>query len=183
MKSSHWGRQIWLLVVVSLMGAALAACTPDASASIISPALGEQLAAAEAGAEIVIQPTPELLKYADLTEEQVYAGMPADLAAAVAGADPAGGQTLALSSGCVGCHALDPNQQMTGPTWYNMGDTAANRVPGQGPAEYLHQSIVATNSYIVPGYPANIMPQIYNTTLSQDDLATLIAYLLSLHGQ
>ncbi len=183
MKSSHWGRQSLLWVAVWLMGAALAACTPNASASIISPNLGEQLAAIEAGAEIVVAAPVEVPKLADLTEEQIYAGMPDDLAAAVKSADPAGGQTVSLGNACIGCHALDPNQQMTGPTWYNLGDTAVGRVPDLGPAEYIHQSIVAPNSHVVEGYSANIMPQNYGTMLSQEDLATLIAYLISQHGQ
>jgi hypothetical protein len=72
---------------------------------------------------------------------------------------------------------------MTGPTWYNLGDTAVGRVPDLGPAEYIHQSIVAPNDHVVEGYSANIMPQNYGTMLSQEDLATLIAYLISQHGQ
>jgi mono/diheme cytochrome c family protein len=86
---------------------------------------------------------------------------------------------VALANGCIGCHALDPAAQMTGPTWYNLGNTAVTRIEGMSPAAYLHESIVATNDYIVDGYPQGVMPQNYGDTLSADDLNTLVAYLLA----
>jgi mono/diheme cytochrome c family protein len=124
-----------------------------------------------------------------MTPEQIFAGMPEDLAAAVQAADPAEGANIALAvavPSCTGCHFLDPTMAAAGPTWYNVGDTAVDhalRAGLPGPAEYLHQSIVAPGSFVVPGFTSGIMPETYDEALSQDDLATLISYLLSLNGQ
>lgn len=171
-----------LLVVAALM---LSACKPDADAMLISPQLGEQMvAAASAGPDAVAaaEPTPVPV-LADLTDEEIVAGLPDDFVTALAEADPANGETLSLTNGCVGCHALDPEAVMTGPTWHNMGDTAVGRVDGQSPALYLYNSIVEPNSYVNDGYPAGVMPQTYADTLSTEDLADVVAYLLSQNGQ
>jgi hypothetical protein len=62
-----------------------------------------------------------------------------------------------------------------------MGDTAANRQAGVSPANYIYTSIVAPNAYITPGYNSGIMPQNYADIISQEDLASLVAYLLIQH--
>lgn len=168
-----------LLLILAL---GVAACQPDARGAIISPQLGEQLAAQQAGGQIVIQPTPEPLTFDQLSEEEIYAGLPDDMLALVQNANPDNGQNVALVNGCIGCHALDPAVVMSGPTWHNMADTAVNRVSSQSPAQYIHESIVAPNAYVVSGYPANVMPQNYGDIISPEDLADLIAYLLNQHG-
>ncbi|MCB9138774.1 MAG: c-type cytochrome [Caldilineaceae bacterium] len=183
----NWLRQHRLMGVALLslvLGSLLAACAPDPATSIITPDLGPQLiAAARAKATGMEQPeAPALLTLADMSDEEIYAGLDGDLAAAIQAADPAGGETLATANACIGCHSLDPDVVMTGPTWHNIGDTAVNRVAGESPAYYLYQSIIDPNAYVVTDYPAGIMTQTYQDTLSQEDLATLIAYLLSLHG-
>lgn len=178
--------RIWNTVSVLLVAAVavllVSACAPDANASIISPQLGVQLAAQEAGQDIVAVPTEPPPLLASLSEEEIYAGVPEDLAAAIKSADPAGGQIISTANGCIGCHNLDPAAVMTGPTWHNVGDVAVARVSGQSPAEYLHQSIVNPGAHQVPNYPANIMPATYADTLSTENLATLIAYLLAQNG-
>jgi cytochrome c2 len=104
--------------------------------------------------------------------------LPADVAAALADADPDHGQQLTLANACIACHAFDPNQVMVGPTWYNIGNVAATRVPGESAEVYLYNSIVHPNAYVVEGYQPNIMLQIYGT-LSAQDKADMIAYLLA----
>ena len=158
------------------------ACTPNPTAAILSPDMGDQLAMEMAGGDVVAAtPTPVPL-LVNLTPEQIYAGLPEDLAVAVANANIENGPALATANACVGCHALDPNQQMTGPTWHNVGDHAIGRVPGVSPAEYLHQSIVAPATFLVPNYP-NVMPQTYGEQLATQELGDLIAYLLAQNGQ
>ncbi|MCB0157073.1 MAG: c-type cytochrome [Caldilineaceae bacterium] len=179
MKFLHRGRVALFIGLLALLSIGLAACKPDASADIISPGLGERMIAARtSGAVVAAEPTP-MPVLADLTPEEIYAGLPDDVLAAVQNADPAAGETLALSNGCVGCHSLDPAAQMTGPTWYNIGNTAVSRVPGESPAAYLYHSIIEPNAHVVEGYPQGIMPQTYADSLSVDDLGTLVAYLLS----
>ncbi len=170
-----------LLCLIILVSIVVAGCTPNANAQLISPQLGAQLYAEEADAEIVVEPTPAPVLFAELTPEEVTAGLPEDFAAALAAADPSQGENLALINGCVGCHNTDPAIQMTGPTWNNAADHAANRVPGQSPALYLYTSIVNPGAYVVPGYPSGVMPATYADTIPTEDLANLVAYLLTLH--
>ena len=178
MKSNRVQRRMWWLASLLLIVLVAAACAPDATQLIISPQLGEQLAALEAGQVVVAAVPTEAPKLSSLTPEEVVAGLPEDVAAALAVADPANGAQVALVRGCIGCHALDPNMVMTGPTWYHMGDVAVSRVAGEGPALYLYHSIVGPGLYVVPNYPNNIMPANYNEQLSVQELADLIAYLL-----
>lgn len=160
----------------------LSGCVSDASAEIISPNLGTIEVAQLEGSQIepvVEEAAPTL---AELTEEQIFAGLPPAVADAIPNADLAAAETLALTSGCTGCHSLDPDQVMTGPTWYNIGNTAVARAlaaGNAGPADYLFTSIHAPNDYIVPDYPTNIMPQTYDEQLSDQEFADMVAYLLA----
>jgi mono/diheme cytochrome c family protein len=70
---------------------------------------------------------------------------------------------------------------MTGPTWHELADHAANRQPGTSPANYIYTSIVNPGAYIVPNYPSGVMPATYAETIPPEDLANLVAYLLTLH--
>jgi cytochrome c2 len=180
MKFSQLRRRLgWLPAVLFVSVVVLAACAPNPNQLIISPDLGEQMIAREAGNQVVrAEPTP-LPQLAALTPEQIVAGLPEDLATAVINGDAARGEQLALQNGCVGCHGLDPNVTMTGPTWYNIGNTSVGREPGVSPAAYLDHSIVNPGEYIVPDYPDNIMPRNYGEILSVQDQGDLIAYLLA----
>lgn len=176
-----------MCAIVALLVAA--ACAPDVSTAIISPELGEKLAAQLAGESIVREPTPVPPKLAELTPEEVFAGVPEELASAIQAADPSAGAQIALTaspSPCAGCHSLDPSAVTAGPTWHNVGDMAVvhGRMAGSpGPAEYLHQSIVNPGAFVVPNFVPGVMPGTYGETLGDDDLATLIAYLLAQNGQ
>lgn len=112
--------------------------------------------------------------------DPVLAGLPAPIVAALAHADPEHGQQLTLSNACIGCHNVNPAVQMTGPTWHNIANTAATRVPGESAGLYLYHSIIRPNQYVVPGYQPGIMIQTYQDMLSDQDLADIIAYLLTL---
>jgi cytochrome c2 len=109
-------------------------------------------------------------------------GLPEEMIAAMANADAARGQQLTLTNACIGCHNTDPSMPMVGPTWHNMGTTAETRVEGMSSGLYLYNSIIHPNDHVVEGYQPNIMLQIYGT-LPNQDLADIIAYLLSLQEQ
>jgi len=179
MKAVLHVRRALNMVLIFLILLAVSACAPNPEAEIVSPQLGAQLAAREAANVVEAIPTPEPLRLANMSEEEITAGLPAEIATALASADPANGESLSLANACIGCHALDPNQQMTGPTWFHVGDTAANRVPGESPAHYLYNSIVSPNAFVNAGYPSNVMPQNYRDILDDQALADLVAYLLS----
>jgi cytochrome c1 len=46
--------------------------------------------------------------------------------------------------------------------------------------EEIHQSITDPGAVVVDGFPDSLMPQIFEATLSSDELNDLIAYLKSL---
>ncbi len=103
--------------------------------------------------------------------------------------DPVAGEALAVSQACTVCHIDAP----TGPAWLptgdqpGIGDRASSRLAdptytgaASTPEQYLLESIVNTNVYIVNGFSANVMPPTYGGTLTSQNVADLIAYLLTL---
>lgn len=113
-----------------------------------------------------------------------------DIAQALPAGDPERGKQLAEGSlGCSGCHVLAE----VGPAWMASGDQpgigaraesrfAQDDYTGQASdaQQYLVESVVQTNAFIVSGYQPNIMPQNYGERLTAQDLADLIAYMNSL---
>ncbi|MEZ4618923.1 MAG: c-type cytochrome [Caldilineaceae bacterium] len=180
-------RNVRVPVIVLLLSltviALVAGCAPDATGELLSPDLGPKLVLAQSEGAIEIEPTPVPPKLAELSTDEVYAGLDPAVQDAIANANSANGETIALTFGCVGCHALDPNEVKTGPTWHNVGDTAVIRVPGESPAQYLYQSITAPNAFVVPGYPGNVMPANFTDTMSPEQIADMVAYLLTQNGQ
>ncbi len=103
--------------------------------------------------------------------------------------DAKAGEALATSLGCTACHVLAP----TGPAWPakdgepGIGTRAAQRIQDSGytgkaasPEQYLFESIVDPNVYVVNGFSAGIMPQIYANQLTDQNMADIIAYLQTL---
>ena len=109
--------------------------------------------------------------------------LPAGVDSALASADPAHGQLLTQINVCNACHSLEQGVRLVGPSWYNLADTAAKRVAGQSAKVYLYNSITNPNGYVVEGYPAGVMLQIYREKLSDQDFADIITYLLTLRAQ
>lgn len=178
MKPAVARRVTLVFALIAALASGLAACSPNPNNFVISPRLGEQLTVARAGQEFVV-PTPTAApKLADLTPEQTTAGAAPELVAALGTADAARGLQIAQVNGCVGCHNPDPNVPGAGPTWYNIGNTAVSRVPGESPVFYLDHSIVNPGEYVVPGFQDGIMPKNFGEKLSIQDQADIIAYLL-----
>lgn len=188
MNSIGWSPFFGLAFIFVLLPV-LSGCTPDANAAIISPQLGYVEATATnqplvSPEEVAVVEEPPTL--ADLSTEEIRMGLPDEIVALMDSVDLAAGETLALTQGCVGCHALDPDVQMAGPTWHNIGNRAVTRALAlgkEGPATYLYESISAPNAYVVENFQPNVMPQNYLDVLSDEDFATLIAYLLSLQEE
>lgn len=102
--------------------------------------------------------------------------------------DPAAGETLAQDLGCTGCHILST----VGPPWEGEGDLAGigaraesrieqDNYTGQATTaqQYLIESIVLTNAHVVEGYDSGLMPGNYGERITEQNLADLIAYLLT----
>lgn len=103
--------------------------------------------------------------------------------------DPQNGEILAQSFACTTCHIDAP----TGPYWPAsdtepaIGERSGTRITqsdytGQaGTAEeYLIEAIVNPETYLVTGFADGVMPNNYGSTLTEQDMADIIAYLLAL---
>lgn len=89
----------------------------------------------------------------------------------------------ANAPGCITCHSLEPDVVMTGPSQSDVGLRAVGRVPGVSAEDYLRQSIVEPNAYVVEGFEPSVMYQTFGDELSETDINDLIAYLLTLDGK
>ncbi|MBZ0292718.1 MAG: cytochrome c [Anaerolineae bacterium] len=111
--------------------------------------------------------------------------------AALAAGDPAHGDELfhtlrsEVGFACATCHNVDNPNRLIGPSLMNIKEHAGSRVEGEGPVEYIHNSILHPNDFIVPPdeggpYPENLMPQVYGDLWTEQELNDIIAYLLTL---
>jgi mono/diheme cytochrome c family protein len=113
-----------------------------------------------------------------------------DITVSLPEGDARRGQQLAEGGlGCSGCHVLAD----VGPVWLPTADQpgigaraesrfAQDDYTGQATdaQQYLVESIVQTNAFVVSGYQPNIMPQNYGARLTAQDLADLLAHLNTL---
>lgn len=95
------------------------------------------------------------------------------------------GQTIgsANAPGCITCHSLEPGVTLVGPPQHDVGLRAETRVPGQSAEEYLRESILEPNAYIVEGFAEGLMYQNYGEELPEPVIDDLVAYLLTLRGE
>ena len=102
------------------------------------------------------------------------------------GGDPTRGEELyyELSLGqnvsCRVCHSLEPDVRLVGPSFAGVATRAATRIPGLSAEEYIRQSILDPNAYVVEGFPAGQMLQNFDEILTDEQLDDLVAFLLSL---
>lgn len=115
-------------------------------------------------------------------EDEAENQLPPSIVAALAQASPAQGEQLVLANGCTACHSMQPGVVQVGPSWYNLAGHAETRVEGQSAEFYLYNSIVRPNDYIVDGFIPNLMPQLYEATLTDQQIAHMVAYMLTLRG-
>ncbi len=95
--------------------------------------------------------------------------------------DPSKGPALLVSKTCGTCHMVKGVKGAAGnigPALDGIATTAATRVAGLDAEAYLHQSIEQPQAFVVPKYQP-VMPAL-RTTLSDQEYADLIAYLLTL---
>jgi mono/diheme cytochrome c family protein len=99
-----------------------------------------------------------------------WAGVPGAAPPEVAGGP--GAQVFA-NSGCGSCHILEGVEGAGGTTGPNLSEV----LPGQSAAK-IHEDIVDPNAEIAEGYGPNIMPSIFGTTLSEEELEQLVEFLV-----
>lgn len=142
-------------------------------AQLVSPAM---VARSEEGIVIVIREIPKL---AELTTDEVMAGLPNELVNAIQMGDPVEGMEISALQGCAGCHSMEEGEVLSGPSWYDIGNTAVGRVEGESPGLYLFNSIMTPNAYIVRRFDAGVMPEDFSEKLSSEEIGHLLALLLA----
>ena len=78
---------------------------------------------------------------------------------------------------CTTCHSLDGTVGL-GPSLQGIAERAGTRIAGMAAEEYIRQSIIDTNAYIVDEFPESLMPVNFSETLTPEELEAVIAYLL-----
>ena len=91
------------------------------------------------------------------------------------------GAKLYVSSGCSGCHSQEKDKRLVGPSFYGVYDRAKTREKGLGPKEYIYQSIVNPNTYVVDTFQPNIMPQTFATQLSPQQMSDVLTWIEQEH--
>jgi cytochrome c2 len=103
--------------------------------------------------------------------------------------DPKAGESIyyetasGVNAGCRICHSLDKGETIIGPSFYGLADRAGNRVPGMTAEEYLYQSIVDPNAFVVSGYPSGQMIQNFGKILTEEQINDLIAFLMTMEEE
>lgn len=110
-------------------------------------------------------------------------------ATATAIGDPARGEELFQqnilgnsTAGCITCHSLEPGVTIVGPPQNDVGFRASQRVSGMSAEEYLRESIVEPDAYVVEGFTAGTMTGDFDAVLTEEEINDLVAYLLTLRG-
>ena len=79
---------------------------------------------------------------------------------------------------CTTCHSLDGTVGL-GPSLQGIAEQAETRIAGMSAEEYIRQSIIDTNAYVVDGFPESLMPVNFSETLTSEELEAVIEYLLT----
>ena len=82
--------------------------------------------------------------------------------------------------GCVSCHSIKPNQVIVGPSLAGLSLRAPYLVTGETSVEYIKNSIINPDAYVVDGFLPAIMYSHYEQVLSSEEIDALVAYLSQL---
>ena len=87
-------------------------------------------------------------------------------------------QQISGAPACSTCHSLD-GTALVGPTLQGYAERASTRVENQSAQDYTYASITQPAAHIVDGF-SNTMYAQYERQLSSQQIADVIAYLLTL---
>jgi cytochrome c oxidase subunit 2 len=110
-----------------------------------------------------------------VVEQREYDAFLAD--AAAGGGDENDPETIFASAGCGGCHAFEPagTDAEVGP---GLDDLAARaEAAGQPVEDFIRESIVDPAAEVASGYQPGVMPETYESTLTDEQLDALVQYL------
>jgi cytochrome c oxidase subunit 2 len=110
-----------------------------------------------------------------VVERQEYEAFLAD--AAGGRPDENDGEAVFATAGCGGCHAFEPagTDAQIGPS---LDDLAARaEEAGQPLDEFIRESTTDPNAVLASGYQPGVMPETFESTLSDEQLDALVQYL------
>jgi hypothetical protein len=76
---------------------------------------------------------------------------------------------------CIACHM--PDGQIA-PSWEGLAEVAATRRPPMPADAYIYESIVFPGAFVVDGF-GDVMPHDFGTKMTDQELADVLAYLLT----
>ena len=82
-------------------------------------------------------------------------------------------------SNCAGCHALEPNTIVIGPSLAGVATRAETRMQGYDAQAYIETSILNPSTYVVDGFK-DVMPKNFGRDLTSADFNAIVAFLLTL---
>ncbi len=91
------------------------------------------------------------------------------------------GEKLYQLRNCIGCHSNEPNNILVGPTFHNLYGYERQMADGEtvlADEQYIRESILDPKAKVVMGFQPQ-MPS-FKGQLSDDDIASLIAYMKTL---
>lgn len=93
--------------------------------------------------------------------------------------DIANGEALFTAQGCSSCHSTGTDT-IVGPGLSGLSERAGSRVAGKSAVEYVTQSIRSPNAFVVPDFFPDLMPTTFSTSMTETEIADVVAYLLQL---
>lgn len=93
---------------------------------------------------------------------------------------PAGRGAAIFRENCATCHDVKGERVIVGPALTGLANRAGERIEGVSAEDYLIESILSPNDYIVEDFTEGAMPQNFARDLSSEEIDNLIVYLLTL---
>jgi len=99
-------------------------------------------------------------------------------ASAVSGGGAAAGKAVFAAQGCGACHTFKPAGATgkVGPGLDSLFKDA--QLAGLSVPDFIRQSIVDPNAYVSPGFPKNVMPGNFGSSVPKSQLDALVNYLI-----
>ena len=129
--------------------------------SLLALALAVGVGVAACNSQGTVAPFPETIE-GTLEEPEIAIGNATD------------GAGIFISAGCGSCHALAELAEATGAIGPNLTVSLAGK-----DAAYVQQGIINPDAVLAEGFDGGLMPSTYGDSLSETELADIVALLLA----